>query len=490
MRTTTRRPRSARRRDADTFTARPALGVRDVLPLLLIANQAPHATPRWTRLAADPTLRRVLDADTASPAADAQVAEDAAHPLATAYERLRFSEQLAHIRAESLERRSRLMGAVSELLETAPEELAESTSSVLSHLVCLLVPAVADYARIDLLADDGTLQLGAEVHGPARRAGWMADGAPVMAARVARSGVAVVENGAAEDDEPSRRAVACLPLQARGRTLGVLTLAADGGARGLDADDVQLARDVARGTAVALDNARRFVQVQSEVRCREQALAAVSHEMRSPLQVISIASGALQRYWPGDASLLPERRQIDVIAQSADRMRRLAADLLDVAQMDAGRFSVTPEPVRVGVLLHGALEAYRAVAEQKGVALAVSPFPTLSTLADEQRVHQVLANLIGNAVRFTPRGGTITLSAEKDGDQVRFSVTDTGAGIAPENLGRVFERFWRGDRARGCAGLGLAISRAIVEAHGGTLRVDSQPGQGTTFTFALPLAGA
>lgn len=484
---TTRRPRSPRRRDtAETFAARPALAARDVLPLLLIANQAPHATPRWTRLAADPMLRRVLDADAAAPAADAQ-AEDATHSLATAYERLRLAEQLARVRADALERRSRLMAAVTELLETAPEELAESTSSVLSRLVCLLVPSLADRARIDLLGQDGALQLAAEVHGPARRAGWMADGAPVMAARVAQSGVAEVENGAGED---GRVVAACLPLQARGRTLGVLTLAAEGGARGLGAEDVQLARDVARGAAVALDNARRIVQVQAQARCREQALAAVSHEMRSPLQVISIASGALQRYWPADASLLPERRQIDVIAQSADRMRRLAADLLDMAQMDAGRFSVTPEPVRVGVLLHSAMEVHRPVTEQKGVTLAVSPFPTLATLADEQRVHQVFANLIGNAVRFTPRGGTITLSAEKDGDRVRFSVTDTGAGIAPENLPHVFERFWRGDRAKGCAGLGLAISRAIVEAHGGTLSVDSQPGQGTTFTFTLPLAGA
>ena len=484
---TTRRPRSPRRRDAaETFAARPALAARDVLPLLLIANQAPHATPRWTRLAADPMLRRVLDADAAAPAAEAQAEDVATHSLATAYERLRLSEQLARVRADALERRSRLMAAATELLEAAPEELAESTTSVLSRLVCLLVPALADFAGIDLLGQDGALQLAAEVHGPARRAGWMADGAPGLAARVAQSGVAVVENGGQEDG----RVVACLPLQARGRTLGVLTLAADGGPRGLAAEDVQLARDVARGTAVALDNARRIVQVQAEARCREQALAAVSHEMRSPLQVISIASGALLRHWSTSAELQPERRQIDVIAQSADRMRRLAADLLDMAQMDAGRFSVTPEPVRVGVLLHGALEVYRPVTEQKGITLAVSPFPTLATLADEQRVHQVFANLIGNAVRFTPHGGTITLSAEKDGDRVRFSVTDTGAGIAPENLPHVFERFWRGDSARGCAGLGLAISRAIVEAHGGTLSVDSQPGQGTTFTFTLPLAGA
>jgi signal transduction histidine kinase len=286
------------------------------------------------------------------------------------------------------------------------------------------------------------------------------------------------------------RAFACLPLRARGRTLGVMSLGTTGAARGLAAADLRLAEDVARSTAVALDNARLFAAVQADVRCREQALAAVSHEMRGPLQVISIASGALLRAWPADPSLAPERRQIAVIADSAERMRRLTADLMDLSRADAGQFPVSPEPVRVGVLLHSAMEVYRPLTDQKGITLAVSPFPTVTAMIDEQRVHQVFANLIANAVRYTPAGGTITLSAQAEDGQVRFSVTDSGAGISPENLPRVFERFWSGGKCRGCAGLGLAISRAIVQAHGGEMTVDSQPGQGATFTFTLPLAGA
>jgi signal transduction histidine kinase len=523
---TTRRPRSIRRHEAaEPFAGTLlSLALRDVLQtrlgLFLLAHRAPQgaqtdAVPRWTRLAADPLLRRVLDARHPQPVApavaaaawrrgeDREVALEIApaparqadaelETLETAYARLRLSEQLARVRVEALERRARLSASVGRLLEASPEELAGETASVLSRLVCLLVPSLSDFARIDLLGQDGALELGAVVHnGPARRGGWVPDGAPALAARVIRSGAAVVAAGVALDDAiglpEDVRSAACLPLQARGRTLGVLTLAA---VRGMDVDDVQLATDVARGTAVALDNARRFVEVQAEARCREQALAAVSHEMRSPLQVISIASSALLRAWPADASLMPERRQIAVIAQSADRMRRLTADLLDVTQMDAGRFAVSPEPVRVGVLLHSALELHRPVTEQKGISLAVSPFPALTALVDEERVHQVFANLIGNAVRFTPAGGTITLSAEAADGAVRFSVTDTGSGIAEENLPRVFERFFRGDRGRGCAGLGLAISRSIVEAHGGAITVDSQPGQGTTFSFTLPLAGA
>jgi signal transduction histidine kinase len=509
---TTRRPRHLRRVAAAPVTGSLLpLAIRDALharrELFLLAHQAPNAAPveaapRWTRLAADPVLRRVLDARHPQPTAPAAAAvawrrgEDrhtALEEFGTEYERLRLAEREARLRVEALERRARLSASVGALLEVAPEELAEGTSAVLSRLVCLLVPALADFARINLLREDGALELGAVVHtGPARRDGWVPDGAPALAVRVARGGALMVWDRVDGDDaaglpQDVRRA-ACLPLRARGRTLGVLTLAA--GARGLSEDDVQLAADVARGTAVALDNARRFVEVQAEARRGVQALAAVSHEMRSPLQVISISSGALLRAWPADAALLPERRQIALIAQSADRMRRLAADLLDVAQMDAGRFGVAPEPVCAGVLLKGAAEANAAIAGEKGVTLAVSSSATLATLADEQRVQQVFANLIGNAVRYTPAGGAITLSAEAADGEVRFSVTDTGPGIAPENLPRVFERFWRGDRCRGCAGLGLAISRAIVEAHGGTLSVDSRPGQGTTFTFTLPTADA
>lgn len=464
--------------------AREALQTR--LGLLLLANHSPAArltgpAPRWTELFSDPLLpgglRSVQTRDEAAEHEDE-------------IERLRLSEQLARVRMEAMERRAGLLTAVGDLLEIAPDALAECTPLVLSRLAALLVPALADVVRIDLLREDGSLEAGAA-------AGWMADGAPLVAERAARASAAVVLADAADATDRDRdglpvgvRSVASLPMRARGRTVGVLTVATTGPVRGLGAEDVRVAEDVARSAAVALDNARLFGQVQAEARCREQALASVSHEMRSPLQVISIASGALLRSWPADAALLPERRQIAVIAQSADRMRRLAADLLDLSRMDSGHFAVSPEPVRVGVLLHSALEVYRPITEQKGITLTVSPFPTATALLDEQRVHQVFANLIGNAVRFTPTGGAITLSAEAADGEVRFSVSDTGSGIAPENLGRVFDRFWSAGKCRDCAGLGLAISRAIVEAHGGAISVQSRPGAGTTFTFSLPLAGA
>ena len=410
-------------------------------------------------------------------------------------ERRRLSGQRARLRVEALERRVRLTASVSRLLETTPEALGECTPMVLTRLATLLVPALADLVRIDLVREDGTLEPAAVVH-DGTWLGWIPDGAPALVEHVARGGRSVLVANLAGCGEAGAglpgglRDLACVPLQARGQVLGVLTLATVGAAHGLDGDDVRLAEEIARAAAVALDNARLFVQAREEARCREQALAAVSHEMRGPLQVISIASGALLRAWPADAALLPERRQIAVIAQSAERLRRLAADLLDLSRVDAGHFAVAPEPVRAGALLQGAIEANRSIAEQKGVALSASSSPALAVLADEQRVQQVFANLIGNAVRFTPAGGAVTLSAESAEGGVRFSVTDTGAGIAPQHLPRVFERFWSAGKCRDCAGLGLAISRAIVEAHGGGIGVESQPGQGATFTFTLPLAAA
>lgn len=491
---TTRRPRPSRRSDADSFgTAPMALAAAEILQvrlgLLLLAQNrtaplpaAPAgAAPRWTLLAADPLLRRVLDARPAVALRSVtEMQADAFRDLSVANERMMA-------RLEAVERRTRLLAAVNEVLEASPDTVAAGAPELLSRLGCLLVPALADFVRIDVLREDGTLEAGAVVHnGPARCDGWMPDGAPVLAERVARDGAMMMLNGAAIP--AGFGAFGCLPLRARGRALGVMTLGTTGA--GLDADDVRLAQDVARATAVALDNARLLVQAQAASRCREQALAAVSHEMRGPLQVISIASGALLRAWPADASLLPERRQIAVIADSADRMRRLMVDLLDLSRMDAGNFAVSPEPVRVDVVLNGAAEVYRPLAEQKGITLSVTGAPALTAMIDEQRVHQVFANLISNAVRHTPAGGTITLSARAEDGQVRLSVTDSGAGILPENLPRVFERFWTSGKCRGCAGLGLAISRAIVEAHGGTMIAQSQPGQGATFTFTLPLAGA
>jgi signal transduction histidine kinase len=160
--------------------------------------------------------------------------------------------------------------------------------------------------------------------------------------------------------------------------------------------------------------------------------------------------------------------------------------LLDISQMDAGQFSVTLESVDAGTLIREAHTLFVSVAEEKRIRLECRPAGTVSIKADQGRIMQVLSNLIGNALKFVPAGGTITIGAEPQGRRVRFSVVDTGICLSAEDQPRVFDRFWRGDRRkdRG-AGLGLAVAKGIIEAHDGEIGVDSALGQGCTFYFLL-----
>jgi signal transduction histidine kinase len=222
----------------------------------------------------------------------------------------------------------------------------------------------------------------------------------------------------------------------------------------------------------------------------DDAVAAVSHDLRNPLNAISLAAELLQRAWPSDPALQPERALLDAILASAEQARRLVADLLDQSRLDAGGIPVCPQPVELGPVLRAAAEAHRLIAQQRGVTLhVIDAIPSPVVLADDARIDQVLGNLIGNALTHTPHGGRVTIAAERVGHEVRVTVSDTGPGIPPADLARVFERNWRG---AGCtahgAGLGLTIAHAIVQAHGGRIWAESAAGQGATFIFTLPLA--
>ena len=227
----------------------------------------------------------------------------------------------------------------------------------------------------------------------------------------------------------------------------------------------------------------------AEPRWRDQALATVAHDLRSPLSGISLAAESLLRGMPADAEHTPERMLVGAISHAADRMRHLVTDLLDAARLDCGAIPVSPRSADLGGLLRDAVDAHRLQAHDGGIALEIASVPPCMVMADERRVAQVFSNLVGNALAHTPGGGRVTLSAERRGGEVRVLVSDTGRGIAAADLPRVFERFWRAADARGRgAGLGLSIARGIVEAHGGTLHAESKPGQGTTMVFTLPLA--
>jgi signal transduction histidine kinase len=181
--------------------------------------------------------------------------------------------------------------------------------------------------------------------------------------------------------------------------------------------------------------------------------------------------------------------QLRIIRRAGERAQRLIQDLLSVTTIEAGRLSIDAKKVRVNDLIHDASEMLEPLAREKSIKLVVVEGADLPAVrADSERVLQVFSNLIGNAVKFTPQGGEITLSAAQGNGQVRCSVSDNGPGIPADQLPRIFGKFWQAKRAdnRG-VGLGLAIARGIVEAHGGTIGVTSEVGHGSAFSFALPV---
>jgi signal transduction histidine kinase len=219
---------------------------------------------------------------------------------------------------------------------------------------------------------------------------------------------------------------------------------------------------------------------------RRQMTADIAHEIRTPLTVIA---GYIESMRDGVLAATPER--LSVIYSEIDHLQRLVGDLRTLSQADAGRLKLNRQPLAPLELLAQARAAFEHQAAQNGIRLELVAGGSLPDLnLDETRMAQVLSNLITNALRFTPVGGRVTLGAAQVDGQVRLTVTDTGQGIAPEDLPFVFERFYRADKSRsedsGESGLGLSIAKALVEAHGGRLTVQSAPGRGSTFEVLLP----
>lgn len=285
--------------------------------------------------------------------------------------------------------------------------------------------------------------------------------------------------------------VIAAPMIARDRALGVILLIARRGRRPYDQRDRALAEELGRRAAFAVDNARLFREAQESSRARERILAIVAHDLRSPLNGITMAADMLRHYLREDPNAA-HRRPAEAILQEADRMNRLIQDLLDVRAIEGGGIAVDPLPLPAHVLIDDAADQFRGACDAAGIRLVHKdgPPPLPRVLADRARVARVFANLIANAIRFTPRGGTIGLSARTDGDHVEFEVTDTGPGIPEDLQDRIFTPFWRGDNAdlHG-AGLGLSIARGIVAAHGGRIGVSSTPPHGSAFRFTMPRAG-
>jgi signal transduction histidine kinase len=274
------------------------------------------------------------------------------------------------------------------------------------------------------------------------------------------------------------------PMRARHRLTGVLCVGQPDSDE-VTHDDLQFFEHVAERVGAVIDSVVLYEHALAAVRSRDEVMSIVSHDLKNPLSAIEMCTELIASDMPG------HRKEIGIIQRSLDVMMRLISDLRDVGSIEAGHLSLRTDVEDAGALVRDTVDSVRDAAVKAAIGFDVHlPDEPVIVECDRVRVQQVLTNLISNALKFTPRLGTITIAVEAAAPGfAQLSVVDTGGGIDPQDLPRVFDRYWQArDSAHLGTGLGLAIAKGIVEAHGGTISVDSRLGYGTTFSFTLPLA--
>jgi signal transduction histidine kinase/ActR/RegA family two-component response regulator len=384
----------------------------------------------------------------------------------------------------------------------------------LARLARLAVPRLADLCAVDIVdgasirrvavahVDPGRERLVREVR---ERHGFnMA--APSGVPRVLRTGEpAFVPDvtdadlaGAATSDEQlelfralGMRAWIIVPLIARGQVLGALTLAMAESGRRYEPSDLVLARALAERAAMAIDHAELYRAARAASRAKDDFLATVSHELRTPLTSIY---GWVRLVRSGGLDAPTVERALEAIERNARAQGQLIDDLLDLSRIVAGKMRLDVRAVDLPGVVQAALETIRPAADAKALRLATVLDPRAAPImGDPDRLQQVAWNLLANAVKFTPRGGRIEVALRRVNSHVELLVSDTGVGLATEDLSHIFDRFRQGGRATPSKadglGLGLALVRHLVELHGGTVAAQSAgPGQGATFVVCLPVS--
>ena len=364
------------------------------------------------------------------------------------------AQRAARAAAEQAERRAALLAEASRVLAASLD-----TRTALAQLARVLVPDFADHCVVDLV-EGGTTS------------------------RVAAGGAAA--GAQAADEVPDR--VLDVPLRAPSAHVGRIELRRSKARPAFAAEEAALAGELARRAAVAVEYARMFADARTATEDRERILAVVAHDLRTPLAALLMDAEMLRtrRASDGDAG---QTKTANRMYATARRMDGLIEDLLEVARVDRGALALDLRGHAPGDLVAQAADMLRPLAESSGLALhARSDAGGAVVRADDTRVLQVLSNLVGNAVKFTPAPGAVELAAEVGDGECRISVRDTGPGIPPDQVPHLFGAFWQARHAdRRGLGLGLAIARGIVEAHGGRIWAESEVGRGTTFCFTLPL---
>jgi signal transduction histidine kinase len=411
----------------------------------------------------------------------------------------RGAEAHAHTRLEFLTKASLLLAESIDY---------ETTLSAIAHVV---VPAVADLSAIDLIEEDNTVRKFVAYHPEQHKQELLDRFLGMIPPERLPEGM----RAAIETARPQRRdltpefprhgmpdaeynailgkigaaSTIFAPLILRGHVVGVLRLSMAESGRGYTDEDIALAQDIARHASLAIERARLYRAAQTAIRARDNMIGVVSHDLRNYLSTIRMSAVLLSRATQTDNSTA-ERIQVEVIERSAVRMDRLINSLLDATMIETGHFAVEPKIEDVAALLDEASKTLGPQIGARSLQLKVQLGDQLSTVqCDRERVLQVFANLVGNAIKFTKEGGRICIAARRMEDAVCFSVSDTGRGIPDSELSHVFDHYWTRHRGmREGTGLGLFIAKGIAEAHGGTIWVESTVGVGSTFSFTLPSA--
>ncbi|MDQ3815448.1 MAG: PAS domain S-box protein, partial [Armatimonadota bacterium] len=418
-------------------------------------------------------------------------------------------EQVARAEAEAAERRSAFLAQASALLFSSLDY--EVTLRNLSDLV---VPTLADWYAVDMAEADGTTCRLALAHVDPQKVELVRDleqryppdrESPRGIFYVLRTGQTDfypeipddLLTGSARDEEHLRlmrelglKSAIIVPLIARERTLGAITLvSAESGRRYTEADRL-LAEDLARRAALAVDNARLFREAQEANRAKDEFLAMLSHELRTPLTSML---GWAQLLRSGKLDKETSERALETIERNTKAQAQLIEDLLDLSRIITGKLRLEVRPTELAPVIEAALDAARPAADAKNIQLQLVINPNVGLVpGDADRLQQIVWNLLSNAIKFTPKGGRVEVRLERVNSQAAITISDTGQGINLEFLPFVFDRFRQADmgltRRHGGLGLGLAIVKHLVELHGGTVHADS-PGEGggSTFTVKIPL---
>ncbi|MBK7862881.1 MAG: PAS domain-containing protein [Archangiaceae bacterium] len=393
-----------------------------------------------------------------------------------------------------------------ELLARSSLALSRSfeVQTTVREVVDSLVPAIADLAIVDVASDRAEWTRVAVAALPERRA--VAEALkrvppprceltePVYLAEATAQALSPLL-GERDDREAVLTAAGVtsqilVPLTVRGEIAGVLGLAMSDSRRRYGSADVDFAMDLATRIAVAVDSARLYRHSERVSRNRQDILSIVSHELKTPLAGVSLSTDVMLHAAPGH-DRRDDRRHIERIRTGVSQMRKMIDDLLDFSSLESGHLSIDPRPTDVISIVDESIEMFTPFALEKELKLERGSSGAPEVMADRGRVLQVLANLLSNAIKFSVSGGAVTISVEAiEGERtVRVRVKDTGPGLPKPAMLHLFERYWQAqETASQGRGLGLYISKGIIEAHRGVIWVESQPGSGTSFYFTLPIA--